>query len=230
MRGKGVTVIGESGTEMRHSLLQPGDRAPEFRLPAADRDGTVSSADYLGRTALLLGLFRGTYCPFCRRAITHMGHVWERLRGQGVDLEALAVVATTAENARLYFRYRPPRLRVAADPEFVTHRLYGVPASARGDIEGAYRTTRINPSGELSSALPVREASAALNRLEGFEPTSTDRDDAARPYIQFLGQFLVDREGVVRWTNVECEREGLAGLGKFPTDAELLAAVRALPK
>ena len=74
------------------------------------------------------------------------------------------------------------------------------------------------------------EVSAALSRLEGFEPTPTDRQDAARAYLQLDGQFLVDREGIIRWTNIECAREGLAGLGKFPTDEELLAAVRALPK
>ena len=48
-----------------------------------------------------------------------------------------------------------------------------------------------------------------------FEPTSTDLEDAARPYLQFLGQFLIDREGVIRWTSLECSGESLAGLGTF---------------
>ena len=74
----------------------------------------------------------------------------------------------------------------------------------------------------------IGEASAALSRLEGFEPTPTDREDAAQPYLQFLGQFLVDPNGIIRWTSIECAGEGLAGLGKFPTDEELLEAVRAL--
>lgn len=216
----------ESRVEAPRSPLQPGDRAPDFTLPAADREGTVSLADYRGRTPLLLGLFRGTYCPFCRRAIIRMGQAWDRLRVE--DVEALAIVATTVENARLYFRFRPPKLPVAADPDFVIHRLYGVPAVSRTDIAEAFRTTRINPSGELPVPLPVPEASATLSRLEGFEPTARDREDTARPYLQFLGQFLLDREGVIRWTNVECASEGVAGLGKFPTDQELLAAVRAL--
>jgi peroxiredoxin len=206
--------------------LQPGDRAPEFTLPAADREGSLSLADYRGRP-LLLGLFRGTYCPFCRRAVARMGQAGERLKAEGV--EALAVVATTPENARFYFRYHPPRLRVAADPRFVTHRLYGVPAPPRAEIGEASWMTPVNPSGELPAPLPVRQAFATLGRLEGFEPTPTDREDAARPYLQFLGQFLVDGEGIVRWTNVECAREGFAGLGKFPTDEEILVAIRGLP-
>ena len=137
----------------RGPALQPGDRAPEFTLPAADREGTLSLGDYRGRT-LLLGLFRGTYCPFCRRAIARMGQAGERLKGEGV--EALAVVATTPENARFYFRYHPPRLRVAADPQFGTHRLYGVPAPLRTEIGEANWMTPVNPSGELPAALPVR--------------------------------------------------------------------------
>jgi hypothetical protein len=98
------------------------------------------------------------------------------------------------------------------------------------EIEEAFRAVRINPTGELPAPLPVREAFPALNRLEGFKPTPIDREDAARPYLQLSGQFLVDREGIIRWTNIECGQEGLAGLGKFPTDDELLAAVRAFSR
>ncbi len=124
--------------------------------------------------------------------------------------------------------YRPPRVSVAADPDFATHRAYGVPAPRRADIEEAFRATRVNPTGELPGPLPIREASAASSRREGFRPTPPDAENAAWPHLQFLGQFLVDRDGIIRWTNVECAREGLAGLGKFPGDEELLAAVRGL--
>jgi hypothetical protein len=68
-----MTMGDDPLAEKWRSPLQAGDRAPEFTLPAVDREGTVSLADYRGRTALLLGLFRGTYCPFCRRAIVRMG-------------------------------------------------------------------------------------------------------------------------------------------------------------
>ncbi len=40
---------------------------------------------------------------------------------------------------------------------------------------------------ELPAPLPVRAAFAALSRLDGFEPTPTDREDVMRPYLQFLG-------------------------------------------
>lgn len=209
--------------EMRASL-RPGDEAPDFWLPAADREGAVSLAEYRGRSPLLLALFRGLYCPFCRRAVVRLSLAADALRGEGV--ESLAVVATTAGNARLYFRFHPPRMPVAADPAFVTHRSYGVPAPRRADIQDVFQVTRVNPSGELPEPLPIPEASSALSRLDGFAPTPTDREDAARPFLQLLGQFLIDREGIIRWTNIECGQEGLAGLGQFPRDEVLLAAAR----
>jgi hypothetical protein len=188
----------------------------------------VSLADYRGRP-LLLGIFRGIYCPFCRRALVTMGRAWERLRGEGV--EALAIVATTPENARRYFGYRPAKLPVAADPEYLTHRLYRIPRFIRAEIAEQLGTIPINPTGELPEPLPLREASPALTRLEGYEPTPTDREDATQPFLQLVAQFLVDRDGVIRWSNVECAREGtVAGIGQFPTEDELRAATRALPR
>ena len=41
--------------------LAPGDAAPDFTLPAVNREGVVSLADYRGRSAVLLGLFRGLH-------------------------------------------------------------------------------------------------------------------------------------------------------------------------
>ena len=48
-----------------------------------------------------------------------------------------------------------------------------------------------------------------------------------RQWPQLKGQFLIDRDGIVRWANIECA-EGMAGLGKFPSDEEILTAARAL--
>ena len=48
-------------------LLQPGDAAPNVVLDAITREGRVSTHDFRGRQPLLIGLFRGLHCPFCRR-------------------------------------------------------------------------------------------------------------------------------------------------------------------
>ena len=47
------------GTIETRPPLQTGDLAPDFTLPAIDRDGDVSLADYRGKQGLLLCLFRG---------------------------------------------------------------------------------------------------------------------------------------------------------------------------
>ena len=47
---------------------------------------------------------------------------------------------------------------------------------------------------------------------------------------QLKGQFLIDRDGIVRWANIECAKEGLAGIGKNPPEEMLLSAARALPR
>jgi peroxiredoxin len=54
-------------------MLKAGDAAPAFVLPAVSRDGRVSLDDYRGRTSLLVGLYRGLHCPFCRRQIELWG-------------------------------------------------------------------------------------------------------------------------------------------------------------
>ena len=41
--------------------MQVGEPAPDFTLPAADREGTVSLAEYRDRGPVLLALFRGLY-------------------------------------------------------------------------------------------------------------------------------------------------------------------------
>jgi len=207
--------------------VRPGEPAPDFALPAADGEATVALADYRGRRPVLLAFFRGLFCPFCRRTIAQFALMRDRLRHAGV--EPVGVVATSPANARLYFRHRPTRLTLAADAELSTHRAYGLPRPpVTAELLQAIETVPINPAGVLPAPLPVVAAGAALARLDGYEPTETDRRDEARQFVQLVGEFLIDREGIVRWHHIECAREGLAGLGVFPSEAELLDAARGL--
>jgi peroxiredoxin len=77
--------------------IQPGERAPQFSLPAINREGVVSDADYRGR-ALMIGFFRGLHCPFCRRQIAQLGAAQPSLAALGV--ETVAVINTPVERAR----------------------------------------------------------------------------------------------------------------------------------
>jgi hypothetical protein len=148
-----------------------------------------------------------------------------------VGVESLGIVATPPENARLYFKFRPTRVRLAADPELTTHRAYRLPKPAvTPEFMKAVETTLIDPFKELPAPLPISEAAAAIAKLDGYKENEADHADMNRQFPQLKGQFLIDRDGIVRWANIECASEGLAGIGKFPSEEEVLTAARALPR
>ncbi len=206
-------------------VVRPGEPAPDFTLPSVERDGTVSLADYRGRSPLLIAFFRGIYCPFCRRQIAKLGLVRDRLLAAGV--ETLAVVASPLERTRLYFRYRPTRVPLAADPDLVSHRAFGVSKyPATPEIMESLQTVNIDGMGELPRPLPVGEAFTALQEKDRYELTAADKEELKQQFPLETGQFLVDRDGIVRWVNLELAREGVAAMGKFPSDEELLTVAR----
>lgn len=209
------------------SPVAPGEPAPDFTLPAVDRNENVSLIDYRGRNPVFLALMVGLWCPFCRRQIAQIGTLEGKLKALGV--ETLAVVATAADNARLYFKFRPTRVRLASDPELSTHRAYGVPRPIpTPEFMEALASARVNPTGDLPAPLPVMEAAQAVAQLDGYAGTKTDQTEMERQWPQLKAQFLIDRDGIVRWANIECATEGAAGVGKFPPDELILGAARAL--
>jgi peroxiredoxin len=206
--------------------VRPGDRAPGFTLVAANREGTVSLGDYQPERAVLLGLFRGLHCPFCRRQVFQLGAVQPALAALGV--ETVAVMNTQPERARLYFRYHPTPVVLLADPEARTHRAFAVPSFELDEmVAAALGQARINHTGELPQPLPPLEANVALNTRDGFELTEADQAIVQANPAQLTGHFLIDRNGSVRWATLEAE-EGLSAIGTFPTPADLLGAARAL--
>ena len=205
--------------------LEIGVPAPDFTLMMVDTDRPVSLADYRGKSPLLLGLYRGLYCPFCRRAVATLGLAGDGLRPLGI--ETLAVIGTTLSNARLYYRYHPTRLAIAVDPALATHRAYGLPK-----VEAAWEVVsamRVNPSGELPEALPFWEGTKALGRLDGFKPTDADKDDGKRTWNQSVGEFLIDRDGAVRWLHTE-GTSAAEYCATFPPEGTLVSAAHALTR
>jgi peroxiredoxin len=205
--------------------VSPGEQAPYFALPAVSAPGIVSLDDYRGRSPLFLALMLGLWCPFCRRQLVQLASFESKLKALGV--ESLAVVATAPENARLYFRFRPTPLRLASDPDLTTHRAFRVPKPEPTPMMlEAMETIRINPSGELPEPLPISQAAKALQERDGYVYTPTDQGDVERQWPQLKGLFLLDRDTIVRWAYIECEVEGMAGIGKLPSEDAILAAAR----
>lgn len=228
-------------------LVQSGEAAPNFTLPTVEREGTVSLADYRGKSPVLLSINRALWCSFCRRHIALLGGMRQRLLKLGV--ETLAIVASAPERARLYVRHRPLGVPVAADPDQVTHRAYGLPMppltpefeqafekmSVRledvaldpadlSELRAAVRVAQVDPE----RPMPVWDFIHMQRKLYPYEMTEREQQEWAHNKTLGAAQFLVDRDGLVRWAWVQGVDQPPAGLGNHPSEAELLAAAQAL--
>jgi hypothetical protein len=165
-----------------------------------------------------------------------LGTTQDKLKALGV--ETLAVVNTPLERARLYFKYRPARVLLAADPEAQTHRAFGVPAGVIVEDEaatswpqsatmGQLLAVQMNPTGELPAPQNPFAAMEILNKRDGFEPTEIDHQIATAHGTQLAGHFLIDRAGIIRWSHIEAG-ERIEDLSQFPSDEEILRAARGL--
>ncbi|MGM4872127.1 redoxin domain-containing protein [Bradyrhizobium sp. 956_D2_N1_5] len=211
--------------------LQPGDRAPNIVLDAITRDGTIALQDFRGHSPILIGLFRGLHCPFCRRHIAAQAQLGAALRDKGV--ESLTVVNTPIERARLYFRYHPlPNLLAASDPERVSHRAFGLPTIEFTENETEWprkvgmdvvKSMQVDVPGETSGSMNRLAAAEYLNNKDGYEMMEADQRMAATGQGQLFGQFLLDREGIVRWTFTEVPEGGHRMFGA-PSPQELMSA------
>ena len=217
--------------------LQPGEPVPAFALPAANREGLVSLADLRGR-AFLIGFYRGLHCPFCRRQVVQLARLQPALRDAGVDI--LAVINTPLERARMYFRHRPTPALLLSDPGCVTHQAFGVPHiefvpdNASEKTNWPYTATMVqfmaarhNPDGLLQAPLHPLESNNVINAKEGFVMQDADNAILAAHGTQLAGHFLVDGDGIVRWTMIEAPG-GPNDLGTMPSAAQILAAVGSL--
>lgn len=188
-------------TDLAHGTLGPGDQAPDFSLPAADIDGTVTLAEYRRHGPVLLTLLRGMYCPFCRRHIALLKPACEVLRDSEIAL--VGVVIASPERSRHYFRHYPPCFPMAAAPDRSIHRAYGLPEVIRTPEfrQGSERRAAAVLQ-ELGLQIPAGQAGATFQASDGFEMTSEDHAEYARP-LQAVGHFLIGHDGVIRWARVE---------------------------
>ena len=211
--------------------LQPGDRAPNVVLDAITREGKIALQDFRGQSPILVGLFRGLHCPFCRRHLAAQAQIDAALREKGV--ESLAVVNTPIERARLYFRYHPmPNLFAASDPERISHRAFGLPNLEFTENQTDWprkigmdvvMSKQVDMPGELPGPMSHPAAADVLNKKDGYEVTEDDKRMMAAGNGQLFGQFLLDREGIVRWSFTEVPEGGQRMFG-MPDAREMMSA------
>ena len=230
--------------------IEPGQRAPDFELPSVEHPGkTVSLAEYRGKSAVLIAFERGLWCSFCRRHIAQLSVTRQKLQPLGI--EALAIVATNPERARLYCRYRPTSVPLAADPDYETHRAYGLRKRPQtpelqqsldsmrfglhevarnptdlSELTGAIQSVKNDQTIQPQDPQQLWDVVDALRRLYPIEMTQDDQRDKDDAITMSIGQFLVDPDGIVRWAKIEGVDDPPAGLGNFPNDEKLLAIAR----
>jgi peroxiredoxin len=215
--------------------LQPGERAPNVVLDAITREGKVALDDYRGQKPVLVGLFRGLHCPFCRRHISALAQLGPALREKGV--ESLTVVNTPIDRARLYFRYHPlPDFLAASDPERTSHAAFGLPNLQFTEDETAWphkvsmpdvNAMRLSLANDMPQPMDPFAALDYLNRKDAYEVTPADQQIMASGAGQLVGQFLLDREGIVRWTFTEVDGGGQRMFGA-PNGDEVMSAAAQL--
>ncbi|CAN7678339.1 peroxiredoxin-like family protein [Mesorhizobium sp. LjRoot246] len=212
--------------------LRPGDRAPNVILDAITQEGKIALDDFRGQKPVLVGLFRGLHCAFCRRHIAAQARLDPELRERGV--ESLTVVNTPIERARLYFRYHPmPNLLAASDPERASHRAFGLPnlEFTQNETNWPYKVSMaavkdmlVDIPGELPGPMDPIAAGEILDMKDHYEMTEADEQMMATGHGQLVGQFLLDRQGIVRWSFTEVPEGGRYMFG-VPNPQELMSAV-----
>jgi peroxiredoxin len=204
----------EQMPERQTNVLRPGDRAPNIVLDVINRQGRIAIDDFRGQKPLLIGLFRGLHCPFCRRHLAAQAPIDKALREKGV--ECLAVVNTPIDRARLYFQYHPmPDLLAASDPDRASHRAFGLRNLDMADVAKPWQ----RKVGHVASML--------VNSWDGYRMDDLDQQMEREGTGQLFGQFLLDRDGIIRWSFTEAPEEGRPIFAR-PTPDELLSAASQL--
>jgi peroxiredoxin len=216
-------------------MVQEGESAPSFSLPAVSCEGIISIDEYGGTAALLIGMLRGVYCPFCRRQIAQLSDLAERIRLQGI--ETLLVITTPIDRARVYFKHYPTTMAIASDPEMTTHRAYGVPRAELTDGVTVWPKT-LNPADvdvvhadhswrDLNEATSLADAVLLLDRKDGYQRSDAEQDEQQVTWNQLCGLVLIDKAGIVRWTNTEASG-GLTDFGNIASASEIIRAAYTL--
>ena len=159
--------------------LQPGQVAPELEgdiggrhVTLGDLDGRpIRLADLRGRPVWLN--FWASWCPPCQAETPVLREVYERHKGEGLALVAVAVQETTADDVRAYARTYGLTYTVGFDATsaiFHTYRVFGLPTQFFIDREGVIRSIVLGP---VDVTLAERNLAPILAPLATPMPTAS---------------------------------------------------------
>ena len=119
--------------------------------------------------------------------------------------------------------------------ERASHRAFGLPnlEFTENETEWPHKVgmdvamaMRVNIPGEMPEPTDPFAASEYLNKRDGYEVMDADRQMMATGHGQLIGQFLLDRDGVVRWTFTEATEDGRHMFGAPKVDELMSAAMQ----
>ncbi|MQW96576.1 AhpC/TSA family protein, partial [Sinorhizobium fredii] len=98
-----------------------------------------------------------------------------------------------------------------------SHRAFGLREVGMDTV----MAIRVHLPGESPEPMDVMAMNEFLNKKEGYEITEADQQMMARQ-AQLVGQFLLDRSGIVRWSFTEVLEVGYTF--RAPNPEELMSA------
>jgi peroxiredoxin len=103
--------------------LKVGDTAPEFT--AKDQDGkTVNLKDALKKGPVIMLFYRGQWCPYCNKQLSHFSDSLSMITAKGATL--LAITPETAENVKKTIEKTKTNFPVLEDEGLVIMKSYKV--------------------------------------------------------------------------------------------------------
>ncbi|MGE4482132.1 peroxiredoxin-like family protein [Acidocella sp.] len=146
-----LQIIGRLERESFHEgIVREGEIFPDFMLPSAS-GRLVTLSEHLSKGPVVLGFFRGTWCPFCKLMLEALAQAMPRIEAKGATLLALTP-ETGAQPAALQARHEN-RFEVLCDVDFGV----GLQAGVVYKIPPLYRANLIASNLDLA----IRQGNAA---------------------------------------------------------------------
>ena len=185
-----------------------GSVAPDFRLPAG-HGGEIGLADYRGRKNVVLWFTKGMACPFCRAQMSRLARAYPEIQAR--DGELLEISVSNPNQARTYASKFDIPFPYLADGDYRVRRDWGIEVRSKG---------------------PVYYAKALVKGVTAPKPPN-DYGDFSPSFAEMpkiladddMGFFVVDKNGVVRFTMIGSYMAGPTTDRPLPSNEEILAAL-----
>ena len=195
------------------SQLSIGQKAPSFRLPAA-QGGEVGPEDYEGRRNLILFFAKGIACGFCRQKMSQLARGAPRF--QALDTDIVMIAPTTPERGRFYARNFSLPFPYLCDPDYRVFEAYGMTVRQHSLVwkTRVFAHAMSMPKPEATELGAPKPALGEMVRL-------FNDDD--------LGFFVADKRGAVRHASTapyfEFEGAKPVGMAAVPSTEEIVAVL-----